>query len=91
MTGTTLTVKISENDKCVYENNSNIEPSENNLSSLILSLKQTQIKINDFLTSIIEEQDSLANSELLDLPRSESESDFDEEIEVNPKKCKLIN
>lgn len=63
MTGTTLNVKISENDKCIYENNSNIEPSENNLSGLILSLKQAQIKINNFLTSIIKEQDSLASSE----------------------------
>lgn len=87
MTDTIVNVKISENNGCIYEDNSSVTLNENNLSGLISCMKQSQIKINNFLTSLIEKQDVSAANRLT----SESESDFEEEIEVNPKKCKLID
>lgn len=87
MSDTSIQVKIYKTDKCIYENNNNVVP--NNLNSLISCLKNTQIEINDFLTSLIKSQDSSDNTE--NQLVSESDSDFEDEIQVNPKKSKLTD
>lgn len=84
-----LHVKICENDKCIYENINNVAINTNNLSGLIFCLKDTQIEINDFLTGLVEKQNSSIN--VKNRLASENESDFEEEIEVNSKKSKLTN
>lgn len=63
MSDTSIQVKIYKTDKCIYENNNNVVLNANNLNSLISSLKNTQIEINDFLTSLIKNQDSSDNTE----------------------------
>lgn len=63
MSDTSIEVKIYKTDKCIYENNNNVVLNANNLNSLISSLKNTQIEINDFLTSLIKNQDSSDNTE----------------------------
>ncbi|CAK9822678.1 hypothetical protein ANTRET_LOCUS1160 [Anthophora retusa] len=89
MTSPSISVKIYETDKCIYENNNNVALNANNLSGLISCLKDTQIEINDFLTSLVEKQDSSVNTE--NQSASESDSDFDGEVEINPKKSKLMD
>ncbi|KOC64691.1 hypothetical protein WH47_00194 [Habropoda laboriosa] len=89
MSSPSINVKIYETDKCIYENNNNVALNANNLSGLISCLKDTQIEINDFLTSLVEKQDSSVNTENQLI--SESDSDFDGEIEINPKKSKLMD
>lgn len=56
MNGTSVHVKIFKTDKCVYENNNSVVLNANNLSSLISCLKDTRLEVNDFLTSLVEEQ-----------------------------------
>lgn len=80
-------VKISEADKCIYENNNCLAPGANNLCDLISCLKDTQVEINDFLTSLVERQSSSAKSE--NQATSDTDSDFEDEVEVIPKKSKL--
>ena len=89
MSGTNVHVKIGENDACIFENNNTVESSASNLSGLISCLKDTQLKINDFLTSLVEKRDGSASVQ--NRLTSDSDSDFEEEIELNPKKCKLID
>lgn len=89
MSDTSIQIKIYKTDKCIYENNNNVVLNANNLNSLISCLKNTQIEINDFLTSLIKNQDSSDNTE--NQLVSESDSDFENEIQVNPKKSKLTN
>ncbi|CAL7949695.1 unnamed protein product [Xylocopa violacea] len=93
MNGGNISVKICETDKCIYESNNIIKLNANNLTDLITYLKGTQIEINDFLTSLVDKEDSLvdAKSKWKNRLTSESDSDFEAEIEVNPKKSKLTN
>lgn len=63
MSDTSIQVKIYKTDKCIYENNNNVVLNANNLNSLISCLKNTQIEINDFLTSLIKNQNSSDNRE----------------------------
>lgn len=54
-----LHIKICESDKCIYTLNiNNIATNTNNLNGLISCLKETQIEINDFLTNLVEKQNS---------------------------------
>lgn len=63
MSDTSIQVKIYKTNKCIYENNNNVVLNANNLNSLISCLKNTQIEINDFLTSLIKNQNSSDNRE----------------------------
>lgn len=63
MNDTNVRVKVCKSDRCIYENNNTIELNANNLSGLITCLKDTQIEINDFLTSLVEKHDDPANVE----------------------------
>lgn len=89
MSGTSVQIKICESDKCIYENNNSVTLNANNLSGLISCLKDTQIEINDFLTSLVEKRQSPVDTR--NRLSSESDSDFEDEIEVNPKKSKLTD
>lgn len=62
----------------------------NNLGSLISCLKDTRLEVNDFLTSLVEEQ--RCSTDAGDRLTSESDTDFEDEVEVvNPKKSKLTD
>ncbi|XP_054011082.1 uncharacterized protein LOC128893842 [Hylaeus anthracinus] len=89
MNNANIHVKICDNNECIYENNNSLDLSGNNLTGVISSLKDIQIKINDFISSLVNKQDDSVNVE--NRLTSESDSDFESEIEVNPKKCKLID
>ena len=56
MNDTSVHVKIFNADKCIYENNNSVVSNANNLGSLISCLKDTRLEVNDFLTSLVEEQ-----------------------------------
>lgn len=56
MNNTSIHVQIYKSVKCIYEKNNSVDAS--NLNHLISCLNATQIEINDFLTSLVEKQDS---------------------------------
>lgn len=56
MNNTSIHVQIYKSVKCIYEKNNSVDAS--NLNHLISCLNATQIEINDFLTSLVKEQDS---------------------------------
>lgn len=90
MNGTSVHVKIFKADKCIYENNNSVVLNANNLGSLISCLKDTRLEVNDFLTSLVEEQ--RCSTDAGDRLTSESDTDFEDEVEVvNPKKSKLTD
>ncbi|XP_024225063.1 uncharacterized protein LOC100750203 [Bombus impatiens] len=89
MNNTSIHVQIYKSDKCIYEKNNSVDAS--NLNHLISCLNATQIEINDFLTSLVVEQGSSIDTGILDRLASESDSDFENEVEVNPKKSKLTD
>lgn len=61
MNNTSIHVQIYKSVKCIYEKNNSVDAS--NLNHLISCLNATQIEINDFLTSLVEKQDSSVDAE----------------------------
>lgn len=62
MNDTSVHVKIFKADKCIYENNNSVVLNGNNLVSLISCLKDTRLEVNNFLTSLVEEQHCSADT-----------------------------
>ncbi|EFN75930.1 hypothetical protein EAI_02596 [Harpegnathos saltator] len=91
-------VKIFEEERCIYKREI-VKSDENDLKTLLRDLREVQSAVNEFLTTLIQQQEASGSAQnttdrsTLDV-ESDSSTDEDEEEEeetqVNPKKCKLI-
>lgn len=90
MVDTDISVKIFNNSSCIYEESSK-KLQKNDLTNLIVNLKDIQQKTNVFLTTLVEGKQNESTGEQDQSDASESDSDMndvEENNEVNPKKSK---
>lgn len=87
MTTSKICVKVSNNNKNIYEDYceyTNI----NNFDDVISSMRKVQTKVNKFLTELLEQNTSDDKKSYMVASPTDSYSS-DEDVEVSSKKCKL--
>ncbi|XP_035724096.1 uncharacterized protein LOC118442516 [Vespa mandarinia] len=84
-----ISVKVFQDNKNIYENYSEYS-NVNDLNDVICNIRNIQGKINDFLTQLLQENTSTDKKNHMAVSDTDSNS-TDEDVEVGPKKCKLIS
>lgn len=55
-------VKVFDGEKCVYQHEIG-QPNENDLKTLLRDLRDTQLRVNDFLTTLVQQQNASGSAQ----------------------------
>ncbi|KAI4495619.1 hypothetical protein M0802_008454 [Mischocyttarus mexicanus] len=85
-----ISVKVLKNDQNIYEDS--CEYSDiNDLNNVTCNIRIMQKKINEFLTQLLEQNVSTdKKSHMVVSDDTDSNTTTDEDVELEPKKCKLM-
>ncbi|XP_028050667.1 uncharacterized protein LOC114253771 [Monomorium pharaonis] len=98
MNVTGVRIRIYDEERCIHEHDTIWSDGKSDLGTLMQNLRDVQLEVNDFLTTLIQQQDVSINETVTRSIALDTESDSVEETEeedeegetqTNSKKCKL--
>lgn len=83
-----IVARICENSRCVFNFTEGLE-TPTDLNCLIDQLENAKLKVNEYLTGLVERQ--IENEIQEDKLSSDSECSLPEDSDINPKRSKLVD